>query len=42
MSGQGGRRVWVDGGAPSLNQEEEAWDRGVVEGTPGKGITFEM
>jgi len=33
---------WVGGGAPSQKQEEGVWDRGFLEGKPGKEITFEM
>jgi hypothetical protein len=30
---------WV---APSKKQGEGGWDRGFLEGKPGKGITLEM
>jgi hypothetical protein len=36
MSGQGSRNRWVG------KQGEAEWDRGVLEGKPVKGITFEM
>jgi hypothetical protein len=35
-TGQGRRNGWVG------EQGEEGWDRGFLEGKPGKGITFEM
>jgi hypothetical protein len=36
MPGQGSGSGWVG------EQGDGGWDRGVSEGKPGKGITFEM
>jgi hypothetical protein len=33
--------VWV-GGTPSQKQGEGGWDRRLLEGKPGKRITFKM
>jgi hypothetical protein len=37
MGGQGGRSGWVGRGTG-----ERGMDREILEGKPGKGITFEM
>jgi hypothetical protein len=36
MPGQGNGSAWVD------EQWKRGWDRGFLEGKPGKGITFEI
>jgi hypothetical protein len=35
------KRGWV-GEHPHRSREEGGWDRGVVEGKPGRAIIFEM
>jgi hypothetical protein len=42
IPGQESRNRWVEGGTSSKKQVEGGWDGGVLEGKPGKGITFEM
>jgi hypothetical protein len=42
MPGQRGRSGYVGWGSTLIEQGEAGWDRGFLEGKPGKRMTFEM